>query len=162
MHAMDSSVNCPAAISMRIVVLAAITAYQRYVSPYKGFCCAYRAHTGRQSCSSLGFRAVRRYGVFAGLAVLRRRTYLCGVAHSRHAPTRNHAFQTQHGFCDVGCDLPCDLNCDLPSFRSCGSIADFVSYCDCGSCDWTDRKGKGKDEEQYVHIPPSIGRSAGK
>jgi len=44
---------------MRKLVLAAITGYQTYLSPYKGFCCAYRVHTGRKSCSALGFRAVR-------------------------------------------------------------------------------------------------------
>ena len=38
---------------MRALALVAIGAYQRYVSPYKGFCCAYRAHTSRASCSAL-------------------------------------------------------------------------------------------------------------
>ena len=29
---------------------ATIRFYQRRLSPHKGFCCAYRAHTGRRSC----------------------------------------------------------------------------------------------------------------
>jgi putative component of membrane protein insertase Oxa1/YidC/SpoIIIJ protein YidD len=48
---------------MHRAFLLAIGLYQKYLSPHKGFCCAYRTHTGRAGCSALGFRAVRRYGV---------------------------------------------------------------------------------------------------
>ncbi|MGL4410283.1 MAG: membrane protein insertion efficiency factor YidD [Zoogloea sp.] len=137
---------------MRKFVLAAITAYQRYVSPHKGFCCAYRAHTGRKSCSVLGFRPVRRYGVLAGLLVLRRRTYLCGVAHRRHTKPRIRALHSQQGFCDLGCDLPCDV----PSLDGCLSLSDFVSCCYCGGCDWPRRRRKQRDGEQYVYLPPNV------
>lgn len=58
----------------------------------------------------------------------------------------------------IGCDMPCDLNCDLPHFKSC-SICDFFSSCDCGSCDWSSRKSKSREQEQYVYIPP---KSAGR
>jgi uncharacterized protein len=97
---------------MRQFVPGAIRVYQRYVSPYKGFCCAYRTHTGRSSCSQLGYRAVRRFGVFAGLGLTRQRTHLCGVAHRRHRASHPRIPQSQRGACDIGCDLPCDLNCD--------------------------------------------------
>ena len=69
----------------RLFVLAVIRLYQRHLSPHKGFHCAYRVHTGRASCSALGYRVVRRHGVFAGLGLIRERTQLCGVAHRRHA-----------------------------------------------------------------------------
>jgi len=140
-------------VFMRQLVLAAITTYQRYLSAHKGFCCAYRAHTGRKSCSNLGFRAVRRYGVFAGLAVLRRRTYLCGVAYRRYAKSRHHPLHSQQGFCDLGCDLPCDV----PSLGGCHSLGDFASCCDAGSCDWPSRNRKNRDDERYVYIPPNSG-----
>lgn len=143
---------------MRSLLLAAIRAYQRHLSPHKGFCCAYRAHTGRASCSALGFRAVRRHGVLAGLAILRRRTYLCGVAHRRHAPVRHRPLPGQRGDCDIGCDLPCDSSCELPSGKSVSRLCDLASCCDCGSCDWPERKrNKKRDEEQYVYIPPRVG-----
>lgn len=138
--------------NMRKLVLAAIVGYQRYVSPHKGFCCAYRTHTGRKSCSALGFRAVRRYGALAGLAVLRRRTYLCGVVHRRYTMPRSRILHSQQGFCDVGCDLPCDV----PSFDGCLSVGDFASCCDCGSCDWPRRNRKSQEGEQYVYIPPNV------
>lgn len=128
---------------LRRLVLAAIRFYQRHLSPHKGFACAYRVHTGRASCSSLGYRTVRRHGVFDGLALLRRRTYLCGVAHRRHAlaGTRPHA--RQRGECD--CDLPCDFDAS-----------------DCCDCDWPDRdKKKRQGDEKQVHIPPFSGRRSG-
>lgn len=140
---------------MRTILLWCIRAYQRYISPYKGFCCAYRAHTGRQSCSNLGFRAIRRYGVILGMAVLRRRTYLCGVAYRRHLQDSRRPHRFQRGDCDLGCDAPCDLHFDLPSAKPCSSMIDGVGCCDCGSCDWPERKRNDRDREQYVHIPPN-------
>ncbi|MDQ1813775.1 membrane protein insertion efficiency factor YidD [Massilia sp. CCM 9210] len=54
---------------MKTLALSAIGFYQRHLSPYKGFRCAYCAYTGNASCSALGARAIRRYGVWDGLGV---------------------------------------------------------------------------------------------
>lgn len=143
---------------MRDVLLAAIAAYQRFLSPYKGFRCAYHAHTGRASCSDLGYRVVRRYGVVTGLVLLRRRVYLCGVAYRRYGPACKRPHRAQRGDCDIGCDLPCDGHCDLPGKRSCSFLGDLASCSDCGSCDWPDRKRKDKEQESQVHIPPGVHR----
>lgn len=61
--------------------LVAIGAYQRYVSPYKGFCCAHRARTGHASCSQFARRAIERCGLLAGLRLLRRRFGACAQSH---------------------------------------------------------------------------------
>ena len=50
---------------LRALALRAIGLYQRHLSPRKGFACAYRARTGGASCSELGFRAIRRFGLRA-------------------------------------------------------------------------------------------------
>ena len=139
----------------RPIILAAIRAYQRYVSPYKGFCCAYRHHTGRASCSALGFRAVRRYGVIAGLSVLRARMKLCGLAYRRNTPARPLPLFSQRGECDLSCDMPCDSGWDLPSGSGISRLCDLASYCDCGSCDWPERKRKNKEREEHVYLPPN-------
>ncbi len=141
---------------MRRLLLAAIGTYQRYISPYKGFCCAYRRHTGRSSCSTLGFRAVRRFGAVGGLLLIRRRTQLCGVAHRRHAAGTHASLHPQRGVCDIGCDLPCDVGCDFPSFSTVSKICDFTSCCDCGGCDWPTRRKRSREEEKYVYIPPKV------
>lgn len=136
------------------LALALIAGYQRYVSPHKGYCCAYRAHTARASCSALGYRAVRMRGVAAGLLILRERLFLCGVAHRRHAPKRRRPPLSQRGDCDIGCgDLPFDGDCA-------GSKGDMCELANCGSCDWSSgtekraHKRKGK-KEQEVHLPGS-------
>lgn len=141
---------------MRRVLLFAIRCYQRFVSPYKGFRCAYREHTGYASCSTLGYRAVRRHGIFTGLGLIKQRTSLCGVVHRRTHPART--LNPQRGVCDLGCDLPCDGGCDLPSGRSLLKACDYLSVCDCGNCDWPSRNRKKRGEEKYVYIPPKGSR----
>lgn len=159
----------------KALALAAIRFYQKSISPRKGFCCAYAAHTGRGSCSALGYRAISRYGVWRGLAVLDARLEKCGQAHRRRLP--RGALGRQAGFLDCGgcdapnCDLPgscdapgCDLpggcdvpSCDLPgNWRGCGrngvSVLDTCGSC--GDCDWRSRRKK-KEREQYVVVSPT-------
>jgi putative component of membrane protein insertase Oxa1/YidC/SpoIIIJ protein YidD len=61
--------------------VAAIVFYQRHLSPHKGYCCAYRAHTGRCSCSEFARRFVLRAGCWRLLHVLPRRFAKCRAAH---------------------------------------------------------------------------------
>ena len=146
---------------MRFVALLAIFAYQRFVSPYKGFGCAYRVHTGCRSCSVLGYRAIRRHGLADGLAILRRRFARCAAAHRRYGAFVGMG-KAQRGVCDVGCDLPacdlpsCGLPCEFPSAGMPHSASDLISCCDCASCDCGDwgRSRKKSSEEKYVYIPP--------
>jgi uncharacterized protein len=142
-------------IHMKILALSAIHLYQRYLSPHKGFSCAYRIHTGRCGCSALGYRAIRMHGVLKGLGIIGQRTRLCGVVHRRHARAalRHHAYQ--RGFCDIGCDAPCDAGCNLPDMRGISNACNYLSCCDAASCDWSSKKRSSKDDEKYVYIPPN-------
>lgn len=133
---------------MKRLALTAIETYRRYISPYKGFGCAYRTHTGHASCSSIGSRAIRRFGVMLGLKVLRRRLYLCGVAHRRFGSGARRAAIRQRGSCDVPCDLPCD---GIGSGSKCFSSAGDLGNC----CDWPERKRKKQNpKEKHVYLPP--------
>ncbi|MGQ3054430.1 MAG: membrane protein insertion efficiency factor YidD [Roseateles sp.] len=141
---------------MRALLLLLIRLYQRHISPHKGFSCAYRVHTGRAGCSALGYRAVRRHGVFTGLGLIRARTRRCGVAQRRYGSAAARvALATQRGDCDVGC--PADLPCDGPG-RSSWGICDWLNCCDC--CDWPERKKKrrrdpgGARGDLSAHLPP--------
>ncbi len=142
---------------MKSLLLFAIVFYQRHLSARKGFCCAYRHHTGHASCSTLGWRAVRRFGVVGGLHVLRRRLYLCGVASRRYAqlPLRPHRYQ--RGDCDPGCDLPCDGACELPGLPSCHPL-EILDCTDACSCDGSKKDEKGGRKEEMIHLPPAIDR----
>jgi putative component of membrane protein insertase Oxa1/YidC/SpoIIIJ protein YidD len=132
---------------MRLMALAAIRAYQHYVSPYKGFRCAYAVVTGRASCSALGYRTIRRHGVIGGIALLRKRTRLCAVVHHRAVDVRQPRAWAERGFCD--CDLPCDVSCcDVPDD---GGLCDLADCCD---CDWPSRTDKRRAEaESSVYVP---------
>jgi putative component of membrane protein insertase Oxa1/YidC/SpoIIIJ protein YidD len=55
----------------------AIVAYQRFVSPYKGFRCAHHACTGGMTCSNYGRFALREFGLLAALPRIRERLIQC-------------------------------------------------------------------------------------
>jgi len=138
------------------LAIAAICVYKRYLSPYKGFVCAYRIHTGGSSCSTLGLRAIRRYGVLRGIGLLRERTYLCGVAQRRFGAARTLRPRVhQRGDCDPGC-AP---DCDLFSGGTSNKIGDALSCCSCGCDGWGNKKKaprqskRRKLEERAVHLP---------
>jgi putative component of membrane protein insertase Oxa1/YidC/SpoIIIJ protein YidD len=111
------------------LLLAAIRGYKRHVSPHKGFACAYRVHEGCASCSSLGLRAVSRYGAWRGLGVLRLRLALCHLAAEEQRARRVAPRVAQAGFvdCDVPCDGSCTDACEIAACLDCG---------DCGDCGW--------------------------
>ena len=134
---------------MKALALAAIRFYQRYISPRKGFCCAYAAYTSDASCSALGHRAIRRFGLCNGIKVLDQRLARCGAASAmlaRAAQRRVPHQRRQAGFLDCGgCDVGgCDgAGCgDLPNCSGGkGSGLNLGDCLDCGGCDWpADRK----------------------
>lgn len=146
---------------MKAIALFAIKAYQRYISPHKGFCCAYRAHTGYSSCSTLGYRAIRRYGVLPGITVLQQRFKRCSAAYQqrlalmRHSQHHRLRHSSQQGFCDVPCDCPSfDMPCDTPSCNSVQHFCDFLDCCD--ACDWH-RTRKNDEETPPPYLPPRRG-----
>jgi putative component of membrane protein insertase Oxa1/YidC/SpoIIIJ protein YidD len=142
---------------MKSIALAAIALYRRHLSPRKGFSCAYRVHTGRDSCSAYGQRVIQRFGLRTGLALLRRRMAACGAQHRRHRPQQasgvvaprraapRHGLQA--GFCDLPCEIP---TCELSLGETLGSCAD------CASCDWPFHRRK-RDRDRYVDIRPNSG-----
>lgn len=121
---------------MKALALWAIRLYQRVISPRKGFRCAYRAYTGHAGCSALGYRAIRRFGVWHGLGVLNARLEKCGVAHRRYRPASHTGLSAQAGFCDCDCG-PAPWECDWP--------------CDCS---WGSEKKKKKRRERDLRLPP--------
>jgi putative component of membrane protein insertase Oxa1/YidC/SpoIIIJ protein YidD len=141
------------------LALLAIRLYQRHLSPLKGYRCAYRAHTGCASCSHLGYRAIRRFGLWAGLPVLKQRLHRCAVAHARFGAPR--ALRQQAGVCDLACDAPlgaldCDCNClgmawDIGAWAR-GSDRRSGGACD-GCCSGPQRN-RSAAADALVHIPP--------
>ncbi|MES2612170.1 MAG: membrane protein insertion efficiency factor YidD [Pseudomonadota bacterium] len=96
--------------------LAAIGAYQRYVSPYKGFSCAHRVRTGHASCSQFARRAIERCGLLAGLRLLRRRFVACAASHRALQAGEQPPADTE------SLNEPCPL-LTLRSARCCGEAS---------------------------------------
>lgn len=102
----------------------AINFYQRYISPHKGFCCAYRMHTGRASCSEYAKKIVSRLGAFALFTAMPRQFARCRMAYNvLMANTQNTDANQQHqhrsrqnrrDYCDT-CDCTSDA-CDACDF----------------------------------------------
>jgi uncharacterized protein len=117
---------------LKHLALLAIHLYQRWLSPLKGFSCAYRIHTGAQSCSHLGFRAIRRYGLLGGSQVLRIRLALCSDCYEERQVISARR-RAQLGSCDAPCDLPCGI--------------DVCDCLECADCDWGRKKGQEANSE---------------
>jgi putative component of membrane protein insertase Oxa1/YidC/SpoIIIJ protein YidD len=120
---------------LRLAAAGAVGAYQRHISPHKGFCCAYRAHTGRVSCSEFGRRVILKLGLGAFFRLMPRQfarcrsAYAAILAHNPHGAGKGRRKGRLHraldrcdcgdcGSCgDIGdcapdgCDLPCDCSC---------------------------------------------------
>lgn len=139
-------------IMMKTLALSAIGFYQRHLSPYKGFRCAYCAYTGNASCSAFGARAIRRYGVWDGLAVLNGRLRKCGVAFRRYRPPPPLPLLVKPNQAGE-CDLPCDCSCEPPSPSSlCDMACDCADAKDC--YDWWRDRRKRQELDEILYIPP--------
>jgi putative component of membrane protein insertase Oxa1/YidC/SpoIIIJ protein YidD/surface antigen len=62
------------------LALVSISAYQRFISPHKGWRCAYAVLHGQPSCSAYGKEAISRHGVVWGSWLLWHRFQDCGAA----------------------------------------------------------------------------------
>ena len=120
------------------LALAAIRFYKRRLSPHKGFSCAYRVHVGACSCSTLGLRAISRYGAWRGIGVLQLRLGQCRLAAEalRESRRRGITAHAQAGFvdCDVPCDASCADGCSLGEACEFVGCLDSIGDADCGGC----------------------------
>lgn len=107
-----------------------ITGYQKYLSPYKGFCCAHRVWHGGDSCSEFVRQTLLQEGVLASIPKTRLRFQECKVAamalsdNSGNKNARRLRRQRRHKDCDSFC-ATCNV---LPD--TC-SLLDGVDVCGC-------------------------------
>lgn len=121
---------------LRDAAAGLIGLYQAYLSPMKGYRCAYRVHTGRHSCSQYAKRLVLKRGVSVLPAGLRRQFERCRAAlHAiqqsaesaeHEAEERKRKRQEEQKRSDEG---ECGA-CDIVDCGSCGgTAADEVGGC---------------------------------
>ncbi|BBM86142.1 membrane protein insertion efficiency factor YidD [Candidatus Uabimicrobium amorphum] len=65
---------------MKTLAIHAINGYQKYISPYKGFCCAHRVLHGLDSCSEYAKKTVAQNGVYNSIKKIRQRFAACRQA----------------------------------------------------------------------------------
>jgi len=65
------------------LVCLGIRIYRRFVSPYKGFSCAYRIQYGGLSCSQIILKIVKSKGMAEGMPLIRERFHQCHLASKR-------------------------------------------------------------------------------
>ncbi len=63
------------------LALGAIWGYQQYVSPHKGFRCAYAVAHGGTGCSGYAKYAIRDHGIWRAIPIIRQRLRDCKAAY---------------------------------------------------------------------------------
>jgi len=54
--------------------------YQKYISPHKGYCCAYRAYSGNASCSEYAKIAIKKNGFIKAIPSIKKQFLKCKIA----------------------------------------------------------------------------------
>lgn len=137
--------------------LAAVRLYQRFISPRKGYGCAYRRIYGGSGCSGVGSRLIRRYGLLKGWALLQRRFAYCRHACAEYR-TVSAQRRYQQGFCDIGdaCDPDCaDVKHCLSGKRGCDvwDFCDCAEVLDCGRGGDDKKSAKPKKKRRHGQAP---------
>ena len=109
-----------------VIAVKSIQGYQRYVSPHKGFSCAYRKLHGQKSCSQYFLSMISQLGLVEAIPLFHQRLADCKAAHAnlKLLSKKRRKIELCHCDSEPECDLPCgdcdsEPECDLP----------------CGDCD---------------------------
>ena len=114
-----------------VAVAGMIGLYQRWLSPLKGFCCAYRQERKRCSCSEFGRRAVLRVGVMKFFPLMKQRFARCAAAAKSIALRKKTKHQPAYAVVESACgnkisDSMSALDCtpeDCGTAAECGCAA---------------------------------------
>lgn len=114
---------------MRKIIVTLIVFYQKCISPYKGFRCAYAALHHGDSCSMAIRKIIEADGVAGGWKSIKHQFYLCSLAHDALLKDENDDAAKKKKRCLDRCDVdPCQAPSGIPKERCKGDGAD-------GSCD---------------------------
>ena len=89
---------------LRASVVAAITGYQRWISPHKGYRCARRVVHGGKSCSEYGKRIAARCDVAHWWPLMNRRFRACAMAAAQRRQKPLRVPPMNEGRSDRACD----------------------------------------------------------
>ena len=132
------------------MILLIVRGYQLYISPYKGFSCAYRKLHNEQSCSSYFYTCVNNYDLSTANILLQQRFNECYAANTilksqtnqQKKPNLKKQRKNNSSSCAC-CGLSfltyfSILGC-TDNFDNCCGKTNYNTYnfevCDCGDCD---------------------------
>ena len=100
-------------------ILRLIALYKRYISPHKGYRCAYSALHGGDSRSTEIAKIIRSHGTYRGLHLVHRQMINCSNAYEVLASKKRKNNHKQKGKDkkkkdkeNLACELPCHaINC---------------------------------------------------
>lgn len=110
------------------LALFGIECYQMYISPRKGYRCAYAVEYGGPGCSGAIKEIIQKNGIFKGKPLIQERFQNCREANKK----RKKNYLANVGDCinPCDCDLPSATSCEVPSC-DCEASSCEVSSCDC-------------------------------
>jgi putative component of membrane protein insertase Oxa1/YidC/SpoIIIJ protein YidD len=118
---------------VKYLVIVLIVFYQKFISPYKGFRCAYVVLHGGDSCSEAVRKIVQAQGPFGGYRDIRARFQACKEANE--TLIRNGQRRRGQNDCDECSDCDCDCSdaCRSGKWNACEGIScDLPELpCDC-------------------------------
>ncbi|MBD2481589.1 membrane protein insertion efficiency factor YidD [Planktothrix sp. FACHB-1365] len=115
-------------IAVNQTAIAAITGYQKYLSPRKGFSCAYRVLHDSDSCSQHIKRLIAKYGIIDAIPLARKRLKACKNAYIilKSETEEERQRRQNRTSCQPGCDCK-------PNLEDCCTGCDGPD-CDVGDC----------------------------
>ena len=61
-------------------LIYSIDLYQKYLSPYKGYCCAYKVYHDDVSCSQFTKNCIKELGFFQAIFIIKKRFQDCKIS----------------------------------------------------------------------------------
>lgn len=84
-------VNVAGDLLTKKMCVTSINGYQKYISPHKGFACAYRVLHDGNSCSQAGKELIQEFGVIKAIPLIRKQFQDCKSA-SLVLKSRSYSF----------------------------------------------------------------------
>jgi len=73
------------------LAISGINGYQRYISPYKGYKCAYSYYTKGCSCSEYAKQSIENYGIIKSIPLINLRLKECRVVYFENKEARKNS-----------------------------------------------------------------------
>ena len=117
------------------LALGAIWGYQQYISPRKGFRCAYSIHHGGTGCSGYAKFAIREHGLWQAIPFIRQRLRDCKTAYAEICANCSCRSDQHEDVPPLNANERAELERRRKKDNRCCSKTDFCVGCgECGTC----------------------------